>query len=259
MSRKRRLVADEPFLVIRAAASDLAGGQVIAPHAHDWHQLIYASAGVMTVTTEAGSWVVPPNRAVWVPAGIRHAIRFTGQSRFRTLYMMPGYDAGVDARLPGACLVVAVSPLLSALVVRAAELRALDRRDCVEGALAALIVDEFRQAAVPPFSLPQPESAAPRRAAALIAAGAREAESLAALAQAVGLGARTLERRFRDETGMTLGRWRRHHALLGALEQVAGGAPVKAAAAAAGYAAPSAFVAAFRAAFGTTPGRYFEG
>jgi AraC-like DNA-binding protein len=255
MSRKRRLVADEPFLVIRAAASDLAGGQVIAPHAHDWHQLIYASTGVMTVTSEAGSWVVPPNRAVWVPAGIRHAIRFAGQSRFRTLYVMPGWSE----RLPAACLVVAVSPLLSALVVRAAELRALDRRDSVECALAALIVDEFRQAAVPPFSLPQPESAAPRRAAALIAAGAREAGSVATLARAVGLGARTLERRFRDETGMTLGRWRRHHALLDALERIAGGAPVKGAAAAAGYAAPSAFVAAFRAAFGTTPGRYFEG
>jgi AraC-like DNA-binding protein len=255
MSRKRRLVADEPFLVIRAAASDLAGGQVIPPHAHDWHQLIYASAGVMTVTSEAGCWVVPPNRAVWVPARVRHAIRFAGQSRFRTLYVMPGWSE----QLPAACLVVAVSPLLSALVVRAAELRALDRRDAIEGALAALIVDEFRQAAVPPFSLPQPESEAPRRAAALIAAGAREAASVATLARAVGLGARTLERRFRDETGMTLGRWRRHHALLGALEQMAADAPVKAVAAAAGYAAPSAFVAAFRAAFGTTPGRYFEG
>jgi AraC-like DNA-binding protein len=255
MSRKRRLVADEPFLVIRAAASDLAAGQVIAPHAHNWHQLIYASAGVMTVTTEAGSWVVPPNRAVWVPAGIRHEIRFAGHSRFSTLYVMPGWNE----RLPAACLVVAVSPLLSALVVRAAELGALDRRDAIEGAMAALIVDEFRQAVVPPFSLPQPESEAPRRAAALIAAGAREAASVATLACAVGLGARTLERRFYEETGMTLGRWRRHHALLGALEQVAGGTPVKAVAAAAGYAAPSAFVAAFRAAFGTTPGRYFEG
>lgn len=255
MSRKRRSVADEPFLVIRAAASDLAGGQVIPPHAHDWHQLIYASTGVMTVTTEAGSWVVPPNRAVWVPAGTRHAIRFAGQSRFRTLYVMPQWSA----RLPGSCLVVAVSPLLSALVVRTTALGALDRRDAIEAAIAALIVDEFVQAAVPPFSLPQPESEAPRRAAALIAAGGREAASVATLAHAVGLGARTLERRFRDETGMTLGRWRRHHALLAALERIAAGEPVKAVAAAAGYAAPSAFVAAFRAAFGTTPGRYFAG
>lgn len=254
MSRKRRSLADEPFLVIRAAASDLAGGQTIAPHAHDWHQLIYASAGVMAVTTQAGSWVVPPNRAIWVPAGLCHAIRFAGRSRFRTLYVMPGYSE----RLPDACLVVAVSPLLSALVVRAAERGALDRRDAIESALAVLIVDEFRQAAMPPFSLPQPDSDGPRRAAALIAARAPEAGSVAALARAVGLGTRTLERRFRDETGMTLGRWRRHHALLGALEQVAGGAPVKAVAAAAGYAAPSAFVAAFRVAFGTTPGRYFE-
>ena len=254
MSRKRRLVADESYLVVRAAMSDVAGGQEIAPHAHEWHQLIYASAGVMTVTTEAGSWVVPPNRAVWVPAGVRHAIRFAGQSRFRTLYLMPAWSD----RLPASCLVVAVSPLLSALVVRAATLGALDRRDAIEAAMAALIVDEFRQAAMPPFSLPQPESEAPRRAAALIAAGAREAASSATLARAVGRGARTLERRFRGETGMTLGRWRRHHALLGALERVAAGEPVKVVAAAAGYAAPSAFVAAFRAAFGTTPGRYFE-
>jgi AraC-like DNA-binding protein len=255
MSRKRRNVADEPFLVIRAAASDLASGQTIAAHAHDWHQLIYAASGVMTVTTAAGSWIVPPNRAVWVPAGMRHAIRFAGQSRFRTLYVMPGWSA----RLPDTCLVVAVSPLLSALVVRTAELRALDRRDAIERAIATLIVAEFAQAAMPPFNLPQPESAAPRRAAALIAAGGRDAASVMALARAVGLGTRTLERRFRDETGMSLGRWRRHHALLAALERVAAGEPVKAAAAAAGYAAPSAFVAAFRAAFGTTPGRYFEG
>lgn len=255
MSRKRRSVADEPFLVIRAAASDLPGGTAIASHAHDWHQLIYASAGVMTVTTDAGSWVVPPNRAVWVPAGTRHAIRFAGHSRFRTLYVMPAWRE----RLPATCLVVAVSPLLAALVVRATERGALDRRDAIEAAMAALIVDEFAQAVVPPFSLPQPESEGPRRAAALIAAGGREAASVAALARAVGLGTRTLERRFRDETGMTLGRWRRHHALLAALERVAAGAPVKAVAAAAGYAAPSAFVAAFRAAFGTTPRRYFEG
>jgi quercetin dioxygenase-like cupin family protein len=172
MSRKRRSLADEPFLVIRAAASDLAGGQAIAPHAHDWHQLIYASAGVMTVTTEAGSWVVPPNRAIWVPAGIRHAIRFAAQSRFRTLYIMPGWSE----RVPASCQVVAVSTLLSALVVRAAAHGVLDRRDAIEAAMAALIVDEFRQATVPPFSLPQPESAAPRRAAALIAARARGSE-----------------------------------------------------------------------------------
>jgi AraC-like DNA-binding protein len=50
--------------------------------------------------------------------------------------------------------------------------------------------------------------------------------------------------------------WRRRALLLGAIERLAAGAPVKAAAAAAGYATPSAFVAAFRKRFGVTPSRY---
>jgi AraC-like DNA-binding protein len=75
---------------------------------------------------------------------------------------------------------------------------------------------------------------------------------------AVGLGARTLERRFHAETGMTLGRWRQQRMLLRGPERIAGGASVAAAATAAGYAAPSAFIAAFREAFGATPSRYFS-
>jgi AraC-like DNA-binding protein len=55
---------------------------------------------------------------------------------------------------------------------------------------------------------------------------------------------------------MTLGQWRRQRMLLRGLERVVGGASVKDAAATAGYASPSAFIAAFRNAFGTTPARY---
>ncbi|HVQ07794.1 MAG TPA: helix-turn-helix domain-containing protein [Allosphingosinicella sp.] len=39
---------------------------------------------------------------------------------------------------------------------------------------------------------------------------------------------------------------------------MAGNEPIKAVAAASGYATPSAFTAAFRAAFGITPARYFQ-
>jgi AraC-like DNA-binding protein len=78
------------------------------------------------------------------------------------------------------------------------------------------------------------------------------------LARATGMSKRALERRFLAETGMSPGRWRRQRALLQAVEGLAGGAPIKAVAAASGYATPSAFVAAFRKQFGVTPGRYFE-
>ncbi|MEI9926839.1 MAG: helix-turn-helix transcriptional regulator [Sphingomonas sp.] len=251
MSSKRRTAADEPFLVVRTAASDHRADEGVAPHAHDWHQLIHATHGVLSVWTERGSWVAPPSWAIWVPAGVRHGIRFAGAVAFRTLYLRPEATAG----LPDDCTAVAVSPLLRELILRAVAARMLDRRDPAEAAVALLIQDEFRRAGAPPFDLPQPASPAMRRAAEL----ARGPGALATpeIARAAGTSVRALERRFRAETGMSLGRWRRHALLLAAMEGLAGGMSVKRVAADAGYATPSAFVAAFRAVFGETPGRYF--
>ena len=78
------------------------------------------------------------------------------------------------------------------------------------------------------------------------------------LARGVGVSARTLERQFIAETGLTIGRWRRHARLLGALRRLGAGESVKRVASACGYSEPSAFVAAFKSVFGRTPGRYFE-
>ena len=253
MSQKRRTAADEPYLVVRSAASDLAPGQTIREHAHDWHQLIHATSGVLMITTERGSWVVPPSWGVWVPAGIRHAIRASGHSAFRTVYVAPG----CVPNLPAACTAVTISPLLRELILRVVAIGMVDRRDTIESALAILLLDEMRQSPVPPFDLPEPQSEATRRAAAWLFSEGAEA-AIPAIARAVGLSVRALERRFVAETGMSLGRWRRHGALLASLERLGSGASVKQAAAAAGYATPSAFVAAFRAVFGVTPARYFE-
>jgi AraC-like DNA-binding protein len=170
----------------------------------------------------------------------------------RTLYLRP--DA--SGALPGHCTLVTVSPLLRELILRAARDGMLDRRDALDAALAALILDEFRQSRAPPFDLPQPASERIRRVAGLIADGG--IAGTGALARAAGMSKRALERRFRAETGMSPGGWRRQRALLQAVEGLAGGAPIKAVAAASGYASPSAFVAAFRKQFGVTPGRYFE-
>jgi AraC-like DNA-binding protein len=252
MARKRRTIADEPFMIVRSLASNAAAGARTGRHAHDWHQLIYASSGALTVWTERGSWITPPQRAIWVPAGIAHEIAFAADSALRTLYLRPEASAG----LPGHCTLVAVSPLLRELILRAVRDVMLDRREPVDAALAALLLDEFRQSRAPPFDLPQPASAKLRRVAALIGEGGPA--STAALARAAGMSKRALERRFLAETGMSPGGWRRQRILLGAVESLAGGAPIKAVAGACGYATPSAFTAAFRKQFGMTPGRYFE-
>ncbi|ODU03326.1 MAG: hypothetical protein ABS81_14575 [Pseudonocardia sp. SCN 72-86] len=272
MSQKRRSVADEPHLVVRSAVSDHVDGQEIAEHRHDWHQLVYVRSGLMTVRTPAGAWLAPPAWAVWVPARARHSIRFTGRSALRTLYLRPGVGGY------GECRALAVSSLLRELIVRATDVGMLDERVVAEAAMAAVIVTELPvdtrgvdvPGAEPPaaptssqaarygdgpsaFTLPEPESPLMTKVAAMLDAGA----TLAAIAHRVELGVRTLERRFHDETGMTPGRWRRQRMLLRGLERIAEGATVAAASEVAGYESPSAYVAAFRTTFGTTPGTYF--
>jgi AraC-like DNA-binding protein len=253
MSQNRRTIADEAFLVVRSSASNPQAGAAIDDHAHGWHQLIYVSAGVMTVSTEAGCWVAPPNRGVWAPAGVRHSVRFAGRCAFRTLYFRPDHWPG----LPGRCSAITVSPLLRELILRTVAQGMLDCRVGVDNAVATLLLDEFRQSGAPPFDLAQPRTLLTQRAAELFSEGGMRATT-PSVAGRLGIGARTLERRFVAETGVSIGRWRQQRELLSGLEQLAAGVPVKAVAAASGYASASAFVVAFRGVFGTTPGRYFD-
>ena len=90
---------------VAAMAKDFADGHHIAPHSHERAQLIFAADGVMLVSTDEGSWAVPPQRAVWMPAGVTHEIRMAGAVAMRTLYVR----ADAAARLPARVLVIAVS------------------------------------------------------------------------------------------------------------------------------------------------------
>lgn len=252
MSRKRRTPGDEPFLVIRTSSADVPSGFRIEAHQHDWHQLIYVSSGLAVVASGERLWMAPPNWAIWMPLRQTHDIRFVGASAFRTLYLRPA-DQPI---LADACHTMGVSGLLRELVLRAADIGMLDARDPEERAMATLILGELDRAGPPALSLPRPKGRASKAVASFLERA--PGTSTAKLVAHVGLSLRTFERRFLSETGMTFGRWRQHQALLRGLEHIASGASVKSASMHAGYQSASAFISAFRAAFGTSPGQYFS-
>src|ERR1700760_1668270 len=61
-------------------------GTRLEPHMHREAQLVYAARGTMQVTTPQGRWLVPPDRAVWVPARLEHSIDVLADIQMRTLY-----------------------------------------------------------------------------------------------------------------------------------------------------------------------------
>src|SRR5262245_51626784 len=113
MSKTRQARVLELDTVVRSFAVRHPRGGTIPPHAHDWHQLVYASQGVLWVHTAQGDWVVPPNRAVWVPQGIEHSIEMTGSVLVQTLYLLPR----LGHSLPKQCCAINVPALLRELIV----------------------------------------------------------------------------------------------------------------------------------------------
>jgi AraC-like DNA-binding protein len=223
----------------------------------EWGQLLFPSRGTLTVHTEAGLWVVPFHQAVWVPAGVRHDVEVAGGVAMRALYLRPAAFPARRGRLPEVCRVVEISPLLREILRRVLRLRTLDRRVVAERHLLAVLLDEITVLPLAPLDLTMPRDPRGVRAAEWIRTEPAARHTLAEAARAAAASPRTLERLFRSETGLPFGVWRQRARLLRALQRLAEGEPVAAAASAVGYESTSAFVAAFRRALGTTPGKYF--
>ena len=66
---------------------EMDAGTSFDAHVHAEHQLAWASEGVLTVDCGNETWVLPPTRALWIPAGVRHETRSSGPAIMRTAYI----------------------------------------------------------------------------------------------------------------------------------------------------------------------------
>jgi AraC-like DNA-binding protein len=233
---------------------DFPDGQVVPLHYHHEDQLVYACRGVMSVQTSDGTWVVPPQRAVWIPARMPHSIVMSGSVSMRTLYLR----AWLARSLPRHCCVVNVSALLKELILHACTFPTLTKRVKIQAHLIAFIVDQLQTVHSIPLQLPNPSDARTKRVADILSADPSDPRSLDEICRRAGASKRTIERLFQQETQMTLGEWRRQLRLLRSMRLLAADEKITHVALEAGYSTPSAFIAMFRRAFGTTPSRYFE-
>jgi AraC-like DNA-binding protein len=232
-------------------AHDYAAGHDTGWHRHPRAQLLHAIAGVMRVATEADLFIVPPGIGLWVPAHVLHTTRMPGGLAMRGLFLRE--DAARAG--PGRVTVVGVFPLLRELILAACAQGLVWDEEGPARHLVALALHEISRAPTRPISVPASTDPRLRRVTEALLADPADPRGLDAFATGAGASVRTLARLFRHDTGMSFQAWRRQLRLTEALALLSQGTPPARAAAAVGYGSGPAFGAAFRTAFGITPGQ----
>jgi AraC-like DNA-binding protein len=199
--------------------------------------------------------MIPTGRAAFIPAGCAHAIRMWGTVEMRTLFFSSALTGFESAE----CRVVEVAPLLRELVLRTVERMGLDSRAVPDSRIIGILEDEIKtaisEADDSPLALPMPGDERALALARHVLEKPSITDSVSDLAKEHCLARRTLERRFREETGMSFGMWRQKARLLDSIRLLAEGSSVTDTALDCGYSSVSAFIAAFKGTFGHTPGR----
>lgn len=277
---------------MRCKHSTLEADMRVEPHSHPWAQLAWSATGVLRLTAQRGTYLVPPSRAVWVPPGVEHAVTVVETAELRTLYLHDraapatapgggGMGKGIDpntATGPGKgassrtaatsptdwqhCRVLEVSDLLRALMLALpsapdggppASPADLQR----EKLIAPLLADELRRAAPVRLGVALPEDKRLRALCEAVLDDPTRHDTLGAWVRRIGASERTVARLFRDELGTSFGQWRQQVLLARALTLAARKRPMSEIAAELGYASPSAFSAMVRRSVGMPPSRFF--
>ena len=249
-------------------------------HSHNEGQLTFAATGMVQIHTEAGVWLVPPQLAAWVPAGMVHRLEVLTDAELWMVHWKPaalrawGSHASLDR-----AFVLRVTPLLRALLTEAVAAGAMTNAitnatsDALSDALSDATLDatpdkaelvvrlmlyELKVMQDAPTFLPLPTSSVGQRVAQLALADHRNLLGLAELAWRAATSVRTVTRLFPKETGLTLKAWRQRARIVRAMEQLSRGDASSKVARETGYASTAAFSCAFRQVTALTPTAFME-
>jgi AraC-like DNA-binding protein/mannose-6-phosphate isomerase-like protein (cupin superfamily) len=263
-------VAETPIGAIKGASHRPTGDGVhlvarhyrkgvhLDTHMHREAQLVYAARGTMQVTTPKGRWLVPPDRAVWVPARLEHSIDVLADIDMRTLYFdLAWLNREKRSESLKAEFVVRVSRLLHETILALFERPSDAERTEL---LISLAVLELHRAEDSTTFIPLPNEPRCRRAADIVLGNPRASHEIERLAREVGTSARTLSRLFASETKLSFKAWCQRARIAFAIERLSMEPPlsVKQLASDLGYASVPAFSHAFRQVTGKTPTHFLR-
>jgi AraC-like DNA-binding protein len=229
-------------------------GLITGWHSHEVHQIEYAIGGVVEVETASAHYLLPPQQAAWIPAGLEH--QATMAPGVKTVAVM--FDPRMIPKGGDRARILGVSPLIREMMIYALRWpidrpRGDDTSDGFFRTLADLVTEALDHEA--PLSLPTSEHSI------VAAAMAYTKEHLSATAdevsRAVAVSERTLRRLFHDELGLSWRTYLLHARMLRAMALLASpGQSVQETATTVGFDSLSSFTRAFTQFCGETPSSY---
>lgn len=228
-----------------------AGHQVPA-HRHPHGHLIYATEGVLLVQASTGQWLVPPTTAVWLRPAVEHSLRATTAVSAYGLFISEALAAQLS---PHDC-VLHITPLVRELIAAVVGVPPQERSLRRSALLGELVVEELKALAPLPLHLPWPQDPLMRQVCEALVREPACALNADAIASRHALTAKTLHRRFRQATGMNLGKWRQQMRLMASIPQLMQGMAITRVALDSGYESHSAYSVAFKKNFGSPPSAF---
>lgn len=246
-------VLDHTPRSVVAIGTDYPDGFLHPSHTHRRAQLLYGAKGLMKVVTNDGNWIVPPQRAVWIPPQVAHEVLYLGVST-RSLYIEPSCIPSSKTD----CQVISVSPLMRQLLMESVDVPLEYDEEGRDGVLMSLLLHELARAKELPLHIPLPiEKRLLSRCQEFLRSPDIH-QSPQDWAHDLFMSERSFSRLFREQTTMSFGQWRQRACVVLALARLSAGDSITRIALDFGYESPAAFSTMFRRVLGQAPTAYLD-
>lgn len=221
-------------------------------HSHRKGQLVVASHGSVMCRAPGGLWIVPPQGAVWIPAGVQHSNCVADFGKLYTVFIDPQVSM-----LPRTCCTLMITSLVRELIHRLSVFPPLYPLEGPTSRLGRVLLDELVQmSTTDEMYLPISPDARLQHLATSLLNNPGDRSTMDEVASRYAMSESTFARFIAKETGMTFGRWRQRLHILIAMQRLTAGTSVQAVSLELGYETPSAFITMFKKTMGKSPRRF---
>ena len=229
-------------------------GEVDPPHSHLEGQLLFATRGVMLVEAAGRRWVIPPQRALWLPPLMIHSYHILSDTELRAVYVSSSLIAEcTNFSSHSQVHTIDATPLVKELI---AGLFQGKYNGPIKRKIALLLLEILSETPSVAAELPMPHDERLFRAARELMLSHRWEASLIDMADIASMSERSFSRRFVRDTGFSFRTWKQRARIYASLDLLSDNLPVKQIAYQLGFSSPAAFSAAFRSVMGAAPGEF---